>query len=177
MKAKKVKGLKPSMPLGAAAERIVQTRLAEIEQLAPAALADAEPGDTHDLRIAVKRLRYVLDATSPVLGPYAENARKHLRRLQDVLGEVQDCDVLVARAETRQAELHAHDIAAMIAHPKDPAAARHRTAYRGLAMVSAHFAARRAFAVRRFRRAWHALEREEFAAKLRAASRGGAGAA
>ena len=177
MKAKKVKGLSPGMPLGDAAERIVATRLGELERLAPDAIADAGPGAAHDLRIAVKRLRYVLDSTAPVLDPYAQTARRHLKRLQDVLGDVQDCEVLIGRAETLRAALQAEDVASLVAHRADVTAARHRTAYRGLAMISAHFAARRALAMRRFRRNWHALEREEFPAKLRAAAAGRTGPA
>lgn len=177
MKAGKVKGLRAGMPLGDAAERIVRTRLTEVERLVPAALADAAPGDTHGLRIAVKRLRYVLDATEPVLEPYARDGRRHLHRLQDVLGEVQDCEVLVARVEDLRAELLAADVAALVAHPRDLSAARHRTAYRGLAMISAHFTARRALAMRRFRRNWHALERDDFAGRLRSASASRAGSA
>jgi hypothetical protein len=64
VKARRVKRLDPAAPLADAAERIVRTRLDELCALAPAA---QDPDDTraaHDLRIAAKRLRYVLEATA-----------------------------------------------------------------------------------------------------------------
>ena len=99
MKAKRVKKLDPAEPLADNAARIVRVRLGEMRSLAARAL---EPGATrrqHDLRIAAKRLRYVLEATEFCFGRVAETARRRARDLQDVLGELHDCDVMLPRVE------------------------------------------------------------------------------
>ena len=47
------------------------------------------------MRIAAKRLRYILEVTGPCFGPYAKNATKMVKDLQDLLGEIHDCDVQI----------------------------------------------------------------------------------
>ena len=76
MKARKVKKLDPAEPLRRSAARIVRTRLDELRSFAGAAL---EPGATtaqHDMRIAAKRLRYVLEIVEGCFGPDAVAARR-----------------------------------------------------------------------------------------------------
>ena len=52
------------------------------------------------MRIAAKRLRYVLEVTAePCFGPYARTAAKRAKDLQDLLGEIHDCDVQLPRVE------------------------------------------------------------------------------
>ncbi len=51
------------------------------------------------MRIAAKRLRYVLEITGPCFGPEAKATRDAAKRLQGVLGEIHDCDVMLARGE------------------------------------------------------------------------------
>ena len=99
MKAREVKGLDPAAPLGVNAERIVQTRVAELLALAGPAFDPAATGAQHDLRIAAKRLRYLLELTGPCLGAEAEAGRRAARELQDVLGKLHDCDVMAPRVE------------------------------------------------------------------------------
>jgi CHAD domain-containing protein len=99
VKARRVEGLDPVAPLRDNAVRIVRTRLAEIRSLAESALDPAAATAQHDLRIAAKRLRYVLEVTGPCFGAEADAARKAARQLQDVLGEIHDCDVMLPRAD------------------------------------------------------------------------------
>jgi CHAD domain-containing protein len=98
VKARKVEGLDSSAPLRPNAALIVTTRLAELLALAGPALDPAASTAQHDLRIAAKRLRYVLEITEPCFGPEAEAARKVAKRLQGVLGEIHDCDVMLPGA-------------------------------------------------------------------------------
>jgi CHAD domain-containing protein len=98
VKPRAVEGLDPAVPLRPNAVRIVRTRLDELLCLAPAALDPAASTAQHDLRIAAKRLRYVLEITGPCFGPEADAARDAARRLQGVLGEIHDCDVMLPRA-------------------------------------------------------------------------------
>ena len=59
----------------------------------PKAADPAEVVALHDMRIAAKRLRYILEVTGPCFGPYAGSAVKLVKDLQDLLGEIHDCDV------------------------------------------------------------------------------------
>ena len=99
MKARKVEGLDRRAPLRPNAARIVETRLAELLVLAGPAQVPAASRAQHDLRIAAKRLRYVLEITGPCIGPEAEAARKAAKELQGLLGEIHDCDVMLPNAE------------------------------------------------------------------------------
>lgn len=98
MKARPVDGLDPAAPLRPNAARIVRTRLDELRFLASDALEPSAATAQHDLRIAAKRLRYVLEITGPCFGPEAKAARDAAKRLQGVLGEIHDCDVMLPRA-------------------------------------------------------------------------------
>ena len=98
MKARKIEGIDSAAPLRPNAARIVRTRLDELLSLAPPALEPSAATAQHDLRIAAKRLRYVLEITAPCLGPEAEAARDAAKRLQGVLGDIHDCDVMLPRA-------------------------------------------------------------------------------
>jgi CHAD domain-containing protein len=107
MKARKVKKLDPAGTLGDNAQRIVATRLEELWSFVPRALDPEEVEALHDMRIAAKRLRYVLEVTGSCFGPYAREAGKRTKVLQDLLGEIHDCDVLLPRVLGLDA-LHAH---------------------------------------------------------------------
>jgi CHAD domain-containing protein len=98
VKARRVEGLDPQRPVGPNAARIVRTRLEELRSLAPAALEPGAAEAQHDLRIAAKRLRYVLEILGPCLGAAAPAARDAAKRLQGVLGDLHDCDVMLPRA-------------------------------------------------------------------------------
>jgi len=104
VKAKRVKGLEPGMALDDAAERIVRVRLRELCDLAERAQKPSRVRDLHDTRIAAKRLRYVLEITAPCFGPYAATATKKVKELQDLLGDLHDCDVMLPRVEKLHSE-------------------------------------------------------------------------
>ncbi len=110
MKARKVKGLEPEGTLADNAEHIVRVRLDELQSFIPRALDPAEVVALHDMRIAAKRLRYILEVTAETcFGPYAETALKRTKELQDLLGEIHDCDVQLPRVLERLEELRAAD--------------------------------------------------------------------
>ena len=99
MKARKVKGLDPAGTLGDNAEQIVRVRLDELCSFMPNALDPAEVVALHDMRIAAKRLRYVLEITESCFGEEAVAVRRAARELQGVLGDIHDCDVMLPRVE------------------------------------------------------------------------------
>jgi hypothetical protein len=175
VKARKVKGLDPALPLAEAAARIIRVRLDELYSFVPRALDPAEADALHDLRIAAKRLRYLLEVTGPILGEYASTAAKRARQVQDLAGEIHDCDVMLPRVNALVDDLRAHDAAELRrragdAEDLDPALtahAPHAEAYRGLEVLCVHLRARRALLFERFVELWEKLEREDFRGKLR----------
>ncbi len=174
MKARRVKGLDPDAPLDENARRIVGVRLAELRSFAPKALDPSEVETLHDMRIAAKRLRYVLEITSPAFGPAAEGGGNTAKGLQDLLGEIHDCDVMLPRVRGHVKQLRAEDTehlraAAGGADDLSPKAARdapNRLRYRGLEALHAYLSARRAVLFERFVNEWEGLEARGFPAEL-----------
>jgi hypothetical protein len=102
MKARDVTGLlHPDGPLVENMRRVILVRLDELYGFVPAALDPSEVEAAHDMRIAAKRLRYLLELSEPLYGKDAKRAAKVVKGLQDVLGEVHDCDELIEVAATR----------------------------------------------------------------------------
>jgi hypothetical protein len=174
MKARKVRKLDPEMPLADAAERILRVRVDELHSFTPRALDPSEQRALHDMRIAAKRLRYLLELTHPFFGVYARTAGKHARQLQDLLGEIHDCDVMLPLVRDHLRALRADDAAELRrmagdAEDLDPtlaARAPHRHAYRGLETLIVHLEARRELLFARFLDRWRDLQRQGFRARL-----------
>jgi CHAD domain-containing protein len=99
VKARKVDGLDPSGGLRPSAARIIRTRLDELRGFADAALAPSAGEAQHNMRIAAKRLRYVLEIVGPCIGEEAKAARGAAKQVQSVLGDLHDCDLMLARVE------------------------------------------------------------------------------
>jgi CHAD domain-containing protein len=79
--------------------QIVSVRLDELRGFADSALASNASEAQHDMRIAAKRLRYALEIFAPCLGEEAEVARAAAKRLQSVLGDLHDCDLMLTKVE------------------------------------------------------------------------------
>jgi len=173
MKARKVDGLLPAAPVADNAERIVRTRLEELVGFMPRAADEQEVVALHDMRIAAKRLRYVLEVTGRCFGPYAETAVKLVKDVQDLLGEIHDCDVQLPAVAAFLEELARADAAEVIARTAgddvDPVTLReapNRAAYAGLVALQVHLRARREHLFGRFLELWSDLERKGFRARL-----------
>ncbi len=175
MKARPVKHLDPDGTLADNLERIVATRLDELHSFVPRVLDPSRIKALHDMRIAAKRLRYILEvAAEPCFGPYAQTAIKRAKELQDLLGELHDCDVQLPRVKALQDELRAADALeararAGDAPDLDPTLASgtpHAPAWRGLETLRIYVEARRSLLFERFLELWRELEREGFRARL-----------
>jgi CHAD domain-containing protein len=163
VKARKVRGLDPATPLGDNAERIVRRRVGELCSFMPRAGDGAEVTALHDMRIAAKRLRYILEITHPCFGPYAEAAVKPVKDLQDVLGEVHDCDVQLPEVRAFLDELVVADATALLDGAGEPP---NRDAYAGLVALSAELLARRQRRFGAFLELWRELEGNGFRTRL-----------
>jgi hypothetical protein len=165
VKARPVKKLDPSRALGENAARIVKVRLDEMLDFAPRAL-DGKTKAQHDMRIAAKRLRYVLEVTGFCFGRPADTARRRARDLQDILGEIHDCDVMLPRVRGHLKELQRADAGAVRERagqapdldPRLAAHAPHRTAYRGLDVLAVYLEARHELLIDRFIAFWKRQE-------------------
>ena len=174
MKARKVRKLDPEMPLADAAERILRVRIDELHSFVPRALDPSEERALHDMRIAAKRLRYLLELTAPCFGDYAATGAKRAKQLQDLLGEIHDCDVMLPLVREHLTTLRAADAAELrrLAGDADDLAptlaarAPHRRAYRGLETLIVHLEARRDLLFERFLERWRSLQRRGFRARL-----------
>ena len=166
MKPSVVKKLDPQRSLDENAARIVRVRLGELRSFAPKAMNRNAAVAQHDMRIAAKRLRYVLESTELCFGEPARNARRRARELQDILGEIHDCDVAMPRVQRHRSALlqsdalHLHDRAGSAADldPKLMGMAPNRAAYRGLDMLEVYLDARRRVLFDRFNELWVAQE-------------------
>ena len=175
MKARRVKHLHPDTPLADALARTITTRADEVFDFMPRAADPKHVEALHDMRIAAKRLRYVLEiAGDDAFGPYATTAGKRAKELQDLLGEIHDCDVTLPRVRALIAELDAADAAAVLdaaagAEDLDPALvarAPHAGDYAGLHALATHLTARRALLFGHFATMWDDLQRQGFRARL-----------
>lgn len=175
MKARKVKGLDPEGTFADNARRITAVRLAELCDLAPKALDPAKPRKLYDMRIAAKRLRYALEISRPALGPGAADGLRTAKALQELLGDIHDCDEMLPRVRRQAARLRAADLEGLTRRagrnardlsPELASTAANLDRYRGLEALALHLAARRQVLFARFTRDWTRLEAREFAAAL-----------
>ena len=167
MKARKVRKLDPRGTLAENAARIVAVRLDELRSFVPEALDEDRTVEQHDLRIAAKRLRYILETTEFCFGRAGTTARRRAKELQEILGELHDCDEMLPRVERHLIELRHADAGAVLARAGDAddldpalaARAPHRTVYRGLEVLAVYLKARRRLLFERFRDFWSEQER------------------
>jgi hypothetical protein len=180
MKARKVKGLDPDGPLVANMQRVIEVRIDELFGFLPAALDPAKVEELHDMRIAAKRLRYLLELSQPLFGQPVKKAAKVVKDLQDLLGEIHDCDELMPLVDGHVAGLRTEDAAAVVAaaapgaEDLDPALAKdapNRSRYRGLELLMVHARARRDLLHTRFVGEWRELEERGFRDELEQALR------
>ena len=100
-----VVGIDPTRRVRPNAQKILAMRIDEIYQYDGLVGDPANVTDLHDMRIAFKRLRYLIeifgDAFDADLVPYLDQ----VKAMQDLLGDIHDCDVQVPMLEEHLAWL------------------------------------------------------------------------
>jgi CHAD domain-containing protein len=89
---------KPDEPLRHSAPALI-IRANEMLDWAAAAHDPACIAELHNMRIAAKRLRYTMEIFAPTLGPKADKLLKMVEDIQERLGAIHDCDVMIPLLE------------------------------------------------------------------------------
>lgn len=111
-KPRPVKGLDPDARLAPNARKVLAVRIDEVYAYDEAVRDPANITDLHDMRIACKRLRYVLEIFSIAFTADLEPYIEQIKVLQDLLGDIHDCDVQVPMLEGHLAWLAAREAGA-----------------------------------------------------------------
>ena len=119
----------------------VGKRRRKLYKLAEKALRTGKADDLHAVRIGAKRLRYLYEISEPALGTAAREGGKTARALQDVLGDLHDCDVMSARIRERVATVPIED-----------------DRYIGLEALASYLEAKRRVLHRQFINMWEKIE-------------------
>jgi CHAD domain-containing protein len=83
------------------ARDMIDNRTAKLRKLGRRAIKSGEMEDLHAVRIGAKRVRYLHEIAEPAFGAKSRRGGKQARQLQDVLGELHDCDVMSERIRSR----------------------------------------------------------------------------
>ena len=114
-KARPIGELRPEEPFAAAAAKVVAIRTAELREHSHDILDLENIEPVHDLRVATRRLRAVLEVFAPCF-PKGERkeAVAELKRLADALGERRDRDVQIEALTEFAGELDQGDRAGIL---------------------------------------------------------------
>jgi CHAD domain-containing protein len=80
----------PSMTYGLLAELAFRPVSEAAQAAVPTSVASDEAERWHSFRLALKRLRYAAELLEPELGPAYNEHYRHVKKLQQLLGDLQD---------------------------------------------------------------------------------------
>lgn len=83
----------------------VSYRVGKVLELEPFVSDQGAVQKHHAMRIAIKRLRYTLETFRPLFDDQLKEEINALKEVQDLLGEMHDCDVWLASMDDLQTEL------------------------------------------------------------------------
>lgn len=125
-KPRPVAGLDPSKKLRPNARRILAVRIEEVYSYDGLVADPANVTELHDMRIACKRLRYLLEIFGVAFGDDLRPFVEEVSALQDILGDIHDCDVQIPMLEEHLAWLTAREAGAARRLVSETAARRRR---------------------------------------------------
>lgn len=173
-----VKRIDPAAPVVDNARLILAARAKPLLNPADAAAAGGDAESLHAARIAAKHLRYAIHAVDFCFDDRLDAIHDHTRMIQNILGELHDCDVLGEVVDAIVAQHRVEDAAALAATaPPGPdrlpwtalRTAPHRRDYAGLAKLTTLLAGRREAARLQFIDYWTPLAGGELRRQLRSA--------
>jgi hypothetical protein len=121
-----VEGLDPKASLGENARAILKARIAEYYHYTPIVHDEQSGVLLHELRIAAKRLRYTLEMFRNVFGDEGARQIERVKAIQEVLGELHDCDVRIEIIEEELVELSGRQMHELSAKLKQEPIDQHR---------------------------------------------------
>lgn len=92
---KRVPGIDPDKRIAPNARRIFRVRIEEVYAFEPFIADPANVTELHDIRIALKRLRYLLEIFDVGFEADLTTHLEQVKELQDLLGDIHDCDVQI----------------------------------------------------------------------------------
>jgi CHAD domain-containing protein len=95
-------------PLQAQARRQCVAGLAEMYGFAPCVHDEARDKELHEMRIAAKRLRYSMEIFRSCFGPDIAERIGDVKTIQEKIGQIHDCDVLVGIARDQGQVMASH---------------------------------------------------------------------
>lgn len=98
-KPRPVTGIEPDRRLRPNARRIMRVRIEEVYQYDGLVADPRNVTELHDMRIAFKRLRYLLEIFGPAFRTDLEPFLEQVKNMQDILGDIHDCDVQIPMLE------------------------------------------------------------------------------
>lgn len=107
-----VEGLDPDRGLRPNARRILAVRIDEVYAYDGLVADPSNVTDLHDMRIACKRLRYLLEIFGIAFASDLKPFTDEVAGLQDVLGDIHDCDVQIPMLEEHLAWLSGREAGA-----------------------------------------------------------------
>ena len=104
-KPRPITGLDPDGRLRPNARRILAVRIDEVYGYDGLVADPANVTELHDMRIACKRLRYLLEIFGVAFGDRLKPFTDEVSGLQDLLGDIHDCDVQIPMLDAHLAWL------------------------------------------------------------------------
>lgn len=158
---REVAGIRPDGRLRPNARRILTVRIAEVHSYDEAVADPANIRELHDMRIAFKRLRYLLEIFAVAFPADLDWYIARVRGMQDLLGDIHDCDVQIPALTA-----HLGTLQRAAEQEPPPPGADPRPGIRRLITMRAR---RRTELFGLFTREWAAMKDERFRARLETA--------
>jgi CHAD domain len=188
-KPRPVPGIRPKDRVRPNARRILAVRIDEVFEYDGIVADPARVTELHDMRIACKRLRYLLEIFDVAFRSDLDPFLDQVKRLQDILGDIHDCDVQVPMLVGHLDWLEARETEAIrvaVAEPgrrsragaSEAAFQRFQTEIEAARRVDERPGIHALIAIRRARRGdlyatfldeWRAMKRQRFRARLESA--------
>ncbi len=99
---------------------VIESRLAELLELADSLNHPFDFEPLHRMRISAKRLRYALELFSPCWGGTLKPAAREVEEVQTALGDLRDCDTWIEDLGPRLDRRPREESAEPLAHVADP---------------------------------------------------------